>query len=73
MMLSIAGRDRLLDAVLNDRLVDERQHFLGLRFGRREEAGAETGGREDGFADDGRHGRIVAEDLGYDANRVHSV
>ena len=47
-----ARRDRFFDAVLNDRLVDERQHFLGLRLGGRKEAGAETGGGEDGFADD---------------------
>ena len=46
-----AGGHRLLDAVLNDRLVDERQHFLGLRLGGRKKAGAETGGREDGLAD----------------------
>ena len=46
-----AGRDRFFDAVLDDRLVDERQHFLGLRFGGGEESGAEAGGGEDGFAD----------------------
>ena len=46
-----AGRDRFLDAVLDDRLVDERQHFLRLRLGRGQEAGAEAGGGEDGFAD----------------------
>ena len=45
------GGDRLLDAVLNDRLVDERQHFLRLRLGRGQEAGAETGGGKDGLAD----------------------
>jgi hypothetical protein len=28
-----AGRQRLLDAVLDDRLVDERQHLFRLRFG----------------------------------------
>ena len=57
-----AGRDRLLDAVLDDRLVDQRQHFLRLRFRGGKEARAEAGGGEDGFADDGCHGRIVAED-----------
>ena len=46
-----AGRDRFLDAVLDDRLVDERQHFLRLRLGRGKEARAEAGGGEDGFAD----------------------
>ena len=55
-----ARRDRLLDAVLNDRLVDERQHFLRLRFGGGQETGAETGGRKDRLAD-GRHPGIVAE------------
>ena len=45
------GRDRFLDAVLDDRLVDERQHFLGLRFGRRKEARAQAGGGKNGFAD----------------------
>ena len=46
-----AGRDRLLDAVLDDRLVDERQHLLRLRLGGGQEAGAEAGGGEHGFAD----------------------
>jgi hypothetical protein len=35
-----AGRDGLLDGVLDDRLVDERQHLLRLRLGRGQEAGA---------------------------------
>ena len=47
-----AGGDRFLDAVLDDRLVDERQHLLRLRLGGRQEPGAEAGGGEDGFADD---------------------
>ena len=46
-----ARRDRFFDAVLNDRLVDQRQHFLRLRLGRGKEAGAETGGGEHGLAD----------------------
>ena len=41
-----AGGDRFLDAVLNDRLVDERQHLFRLRLGRGQEPGAEPGGRE---------------------------
>ena len=45
------GRQRLLDPVLNDRLVDERQHLLRLRFGRREKTSAEAGCRKDRFAD----------------------
>ena len=48
-----ARRHRFLDAVLDDRLVDQRQHLLGLRFGRREKTGAEAGGREHGFANGG--------------------
>jgi hypothetical protein len=52
-----AGADRLLDGVLDDRLVDERQHLLGRRLGRREEAGAPAGGWEDGFADAHRTSR----------------
>ena len=48
--------DRFFDAVLDDRLVDERQHFFRLRLGGRQEPGAETGGGEDGFADGDAHG-----------------
>ena len=42
--------DGLFDRVLDDRLVDERQHLLGLRLGRGQEAGAPAGGREDGLS-----------------------
>ena len=45
-----AGGDRLLDAVLDDRLVDQRQHLFRLRFGRGKKPSAKTGGREDGFS-----------------------
>ena len=45
-----ARRARFLDAVLDDRLVDQRQHLFGLSFGRREKSGAETGGGKHGFA-----------------------
>ena len=45
-----AGGDRLLDAVLDDRLVDERQHFLGLRLGSGQKPRAESGGGEDRLA-----------------------
>jgi hypothetical protein len=44
------GGHRLLDHVLDDGLVHQRQHFLGLRFGGGQEAGAESGGGEDGLA-----------------------
>ena len=50
MMSSTPDADGFLDAVLNDRLVDERQHFLGLRLGGRQEPRAEAGRGEDGFA-----------------------
>src|SRR5207244_1339168 len=39
-----AGRDRFLDTVLDDRLVDKRQHFLRLGLGSRQEARAEPEG-----------------------------
>ena len=45
-----ARGDRFLDAVLDDRLVDEREHLLGLGLGGGEEPRAEAGGGEDGFA-----------------------
>ena len=41
----------LLDHVLDGRLVDDRQHLLGLRLGGRQEPGAEPGGGDDGLAD----------------------
>src|SRR4029079_13293028 len=43
-----AGGDGLFHSVLNDWLVHQRQHFLGLRLGGRQKAGAETGGGEHG-------------------------
>ena len=55
-----ARGDRFFDAVLDDRLVDERQHLLGLRFGGWKKPGAEAGGREDGLADGVVHAGIVA-------------
>ena len=45
-----ARRDGLFDRVLDDRLVDQRQHLLGLRLGRGQEAGAPAGGREYGLS-----------------------
>ena len=44
------GGDGLLDRVLDDRLVDERQHLLRLRLRGRQEASAPAGGGEDGLA-----------------------
>ena len=46
------------DPVLNDGLVDQRQHLFGLSFGGGEEAGAEAGGGEHGFADFHGHGPL---------------
>ena len=57
--LVAAGGHGLFDAVLNDRLVDERQHFLGLGFGGGQKAGAQAGGGKYGFADFHRHGVVV--------------
>src|SRR2546428_13920355 len=37
------ARDRLLDAVLDGRLVDQGQHFLRLCLRHRQETGAQTG------------------------------
>src|SRR5437867_5376690 len=53
-----ARRHRFLDAVLNDRLVDERQHFLRLRLRRRKESSAEAGRRKHRFSYSS-HGKIV--------------
>ena len=46
-----AGGHRLLDHVLDDGLVHQGQHLLGLRLGGGEEAGAEARGGEHGLAD----------------------
>ena len=40
----------LLDRVLDDRLVDQGEHFLRLCLGRRQEPGAPSSGGEDRFA-----------------------
>jgi hypothetical protein len=42
-----AGRDGLLGRVLDQRLVDDGQHFLGIGLGGGQEAGAQAGDRED--------------------------
>src|SRR6516162_4309863 len=46
-----AGLPRLVDDMLDQRPVDDRQHLLGHGLGGGQEAGAETGDREYGFAD----------------------
>ena len=50
-----SGRARLLDRVLDDRLVDHGQHLLRHRLGGGKEAGAEAGDGEDGGAEARRH------------------
>src|SRR5215470_18580560 len=49
--LLYAGRLGLFDRVMNERLVDDRQHLLGHRLGRRQKAGPQPSDGEDGFAD----------------------
>ena len=50
-----AGLERLLDRILDQRLVDDRQHLLGHRLGGGQEAGAEAPHREYGLAQLGDH------------------
>ena len=45
-----AGLARLVDDMLDQRPVDDRQHLLRHGLGGGQEAGAETGDREYGFA-----------------------
>ena len=49
--VDLLGLQRLLDHVLDDRLVEHREHLLGGALGRRQEAGAEAG-----CGDDSLHG-----------------
>ena len=62
--LAAAGHDddvlnarvhRLLHPVLDDGLVHDRQHLLGLRLGGGKESRAQPRGGENGFANFGRH------------------
>ena len=56
MMMFDPGVQGLFDAVLDDRLVDERQHLLGLGLSGGQETGPQTRGGENGFANfRGRH------------------
>ena len=43
-------RDGFLHRVLDERLVDDRKHFLGIGLGRRKKPGAQTRHRKDRFA-----------------------
>src|SRR5271156_4543575 len=49
--LVASGRQRLFYAILNDGLIDQRQHFFRLSLGGWEKARAESGGGENRFAD----------------------
>ena len=51
-----AGLPGLVDHILDQRLVDDGQHFLGHRLGGGQDAGAEAGDRKNGFTD--FHGNI---------------
>src|ERR1019366_9629589 len=51
--------ERLLDSILQNRLVDERQHLLRNDFRRRKEARAESGAGEDASAKGGHGWRIT--------------
>ena len=53
----------LFHAVLNDRLVDQRQHFLRLSFGGGQETRAQAGGGENGFANFHLHGVFYVFDV----------
>jgi len=46
-----AGLFGFVDDILNQRLVDDGKHFLRHRLGGGQDAGAEAGDRENGFAD----------------------
>ena len=54
-----AGAEGLLDPVLQDGAVDQRQHLLGDDFRRREKARAEAGAGEDAGA---QIGHVVGEE-----------
>ena len=49
--LVAAGGHGFFDSVLDDGLIDQREHFFGLGFGGGQEARSEAGGGEYGFAD----------------------
>src|SRR5665213_183828 len=65
------GSDGLLDDVLDRRLINDRQHLFRRRLRGRQEAGAETGGRDDGLGDlPLRHDRTPTFWVGPRANRA---
>ena len=59
-----AGFLGFVDHILDQRLVDDGQHLLRHRLGGGQDAGAETGDREDGFTDfHGMSGGLGNEEL----------
>ena len=60
-----SGGDRFFHGILNQRLVDERQHLFGGGFGRGEEASTEACSRNHGFANVvARHVSILCDGVG---------
>ena len=73
-----AGRHGFLDGVLNDGLVDQRQHFLRHGLGGRKEPGAKARRREHRRSDPVLHalppsrGAVtLAHAIGWEARRAH--
>ena len=57
----IAGGTGFLDGVLDQGLVDDREHLLGHGLGGRQEAGAESCDGKYGLADFFTHGVVIGE------------
>ncbi len=68
-----AGLARFVHHVLDQRPVHHRQHFLRHGLGGRQEAGAEAGDGEDGFADAGHAGFAVVAGAVMSSKRAESM
>ena len=55
---------RFIDHVLKDWPVDNRQHLLRDRFGRRQKPRAETGDGQHGFTNGFVHGGLIPRSMG---------
>ncbi len=55
-----SGSQAFLNGILDQRPVDDRQHFLRHRLGGGQKSGAETGHRQNGFTDALRHYSLYA-------------
>ena len=66
-----AGLARFVDHVLDQRAVDDRQHFLGHGLGGGQEPRAETGDGKDSFAD-ACHGVPVGQELAESVRKVEA-